>query len=116
MGENGGSVRFNMLVKPEAGSGLGQDGSERSLAHLKRVSAQVVTVQLDEVEGIEEDARVVPPVADAIEARDAVVAAGDASAILLRGLKELAWYLLSPDMFRSDVTDTRMGFRLDKLN
>jgi hypothetical protein len=24
-------------------------------------------------------------------------------------LKVLAWYILSPDMFRSEVTDTRMG-------
>jgi hypothetical protein len=57
-----------VLVKPEAGSSLGQDGSERSLAHLKWVAAQIVTVQLDEVEGIEEDARVVPPVTGAIKA------------------------------------------------
>ncbi|MFZ2077518.1 MAG: hypothetical protein WAV38_12885, partial [Xanthobacteraceae bacterium] len=35
--------------------------------------------------------------------------AADASAILLEGLKALAWYFLSPDMFRSEATDTRMG-------
>jgi hypothetical protein len=35
--------------------------------------------------------------------------AADASAILLEGLKVLAWYFLSPDMFRSEATDTRMG-------
>src|SRR5438876_673878 len=81
MGENGGSVRFDVLVEPHAGSSLGQDGSERSLAHLKWVSAQVVTVQLDEVEGIEEDVRVVPPVADAIEARHPAVVAGDGLAV-----------------------------------
>jgi len=26
-------------------------------------------------------------------------------------LKVLAWYVLSPDMFRSEATDTRLGFR-----
>ena len=35
--------------------------------------------------------------------------AADASAILLAGLKVLAWYFLSPDMFRSEATDTRTG-------
>src|SRR5438445_10789128 len=35
--------------------------------------------------------------------------AADASAILLAGLKALAWYFLSPDMFRSEATDTLMG-------
>ena len=37
--------------------------------------------------------------------------AADASAILLGGWKVFAWYILSPDMFRSEATDTRMGFR-----
>jgi hypothetical protein len=35
--------------------------------------------------------------------------AADASTILLEGLKVFAWYLLSPDMFRSEATDTWMG-------
>ncbi len=35
--------------------------------------------------------------------------AADASATLLPELKVLAWYFLSPDMFRSEATDTRMG-------
>ena len=35
--------------------------------------------------------------------------AADASPILLAGLKVLAWYFLSPDMFRSEATDTRTG-------
>jgi hypothetical protein len=81
MGENGGSVRFDVLVKPEAGSSLGQDGSERSLAHLKWVAAQIVTVQLDQVEGIEEHARVVVPVSDTVERCDPVLAACDRFAV-----------------------------------
>jgi hypothetical protein len=34
--------------------------------------------------------------------------AADASTILLEELKVFAWYILSPDMFRSEATDTRM--------
>jgi hypothetical protein len=56
MGEDGRAVALDMLVEPDAGAGLGQDGRERCLADLERVAAQVVTVQLDEVEGVEEHA------------------------------------------------------------
>jgi hypothetical protein len=35
--------------------------------------------------------------------------AADASAILLAELQVLAWYFLSPDMLRSEHTDTRTG-------
>jgi hypothetical protein len=38
---------------------------ERGLAHLKRIAPQVVAVQLDQIEGVQEDAGVVPPIADA---------------------------------------------------
>jgi hypothetical protein len=34
--------------------------------------------------------------------------AADASAILLEGLKALAWYFLSPDMLRSEAAEIRM--------
>jgi hypothetical protein len=64
-----------VLVEPDAGGRLGQHRGERSLAHVKRLAPQVVAVQFDQVEGVEEDARVVASVADAIEARHAVVAA-----------------------------------------
>jgi hypothetical protein len=37
--------------------------------------------------------------------------AADGSAILLAGLKVIAWYFLSLDMFRSEATDTRTGSR-----
>jgi hypothetical protein len=49
-----------VLIQPQARTGLGQDGDERGLAHLKRLTAQVVTTQLDKVEGVQEDAGVVP--------------------------------------------------------
>ena len=52
-------VVLDVLVEPQAGPGLGQDGCESGLADLKRIAAQVIAVQLDQVEGIEEDARVI---------------------------------------------------------
>jgi hypothetical protein len=44
--------------------GRSADRGERGLAHLKRVAAKVVAVQLDQVEGVREDMRraaVLPP-------------------------------------------------------
>jgi len=50
--EDGRAVAFDMLVEPDAGTGLGQDRCERGLADLKRITPQVVAIQLDEVEGV----------------------------------------------------------------
>ena len=47
----------------------------------ERLPPQVVTVELDQVEGIEEHVRIMPPVADAIEARDAVLTASHRLAV-----------------------------------
>jgi hypothetical protein len=57
MGEDGRAVALDMLVEPD-GVSLGHDRCERGLADLKRITPQVVAVQLDEVEGVEEYARV----------------------------------------------------------
>jgi hypothetical protein len=43
---------------------------QHGLANRVRVAPQVVALKLDQVEGVEEHARVVAPVADAIERRD----------------------------------------------
>src|SRR6516164_972744 len=81
MGEDGRAVAFDMLVEPDAGAGLGHDRGERGLADLKRIAPQVVAVQLDEVEGVEEDALVSAVVTDEIERGNAVVIASDRFAI-----------------------------------
>jgi hypothetical protein len=52
MGEDGRAVAFQMLVEPNAGAGLGHDRCERGFADLERITAHVVAVQLDEVEGV----------------------------------------------------------------
>ena len=70
-----------MLIEQDAGAGPGHDRRERGLAYLKRVAPQIVAVQLDEVEGIEEDAVVSALVPDEIERGDAVVIAGDSFAV-----------------------------------
>ena len=58
-----------------------RDRCERGLADLKRIAAQVVAIQLDEVEGIEKYAPVSALVPDEIERGNAVVIAGDSFAV-----------------------------------
>jgi len=70
-----------MLVEPDARAGLGHDRCERSLADLKRIAPQVVAVQLNQVEGVEEDALVSRLMADEIKRGNAVVIAGNSFAV-----------------------------------
>ena len=70
-----------MFVEPHAGAGLGHDRRERGLADLKRVAPKVTAVQLDQVEGVEEDALVSALVTDEIERSNAVLVAGDSFAV-----------------------------------
>jgi hypothetical protein len=69
----------------------GEQAGERRPTHSERVTAQVVTVQLDQVEGVEEDARVMLAIADAIEARDPILAASDRLAVNDAGSASAAW-------------------------
>jgi hypothetical protein len=77
VGEDGRAVALDMLVEPDAGVGLGHDRCERRLADLKRITPQVVAVQLNEVEGVEEDVLVSAVLADEIERGNALVIASD---------------------------------------
>src|SRR5215472_1610263 len=76
MGENGRAVALD-IVEPDARSSLGHDRCERGLADLKRITPQVVAVQLDEIKGVKEYALVSALVTDEIERSNAVVIAGD---------------------------------------
>src|SRR6266404_664127 len=67
MGEDGRAVALDMLVEPNTGTGLGQDRYERGLADLERVTAQVVAVELDQVEGVQEHVAVMLAVVDTLE-------------------------------------------------
>ena len=52
MGEDGRAIALDMLVEPDTGAGLGQDRCERGLADLKRITPQVIAVQLDQIESV----------------------------------------------------------------
>jgi hypothetical protein len=72
-------IEFHVLVEADAGGGRGENRSQRGLAHLKRVAAKVVAIQLHEIEGVEEDCAVVAAVSDAVEGREsrAIIERGD---------------------------------------
>jgi len=71
------AVALHVLVESNAWPSLGQDYSKRGLATLQRIRSEIVTVQFDQVEGVQENAFVMVPVANAIEQRDAVVITGN---------------------------------------
>jgi hypothetical protein len=81
MGEDGWAIAFDMLIESDAGVSLGHDRCERGLADLKRVTPQIVAVQLDQVEGVQEHAVISAVVPDEIERGNAVVIARDSFAI-----------------------------------
>src|SRR4029077_286376 len=73
----GRAVALHVLVESNAWPSLGQDYSKRGLATLQRIRSEIVTVQFDQVGGVQENAFVMVPVANAIEQRDAVVITGN---------------------------------------
>ena len=81
MREDGRAVALNMLVEAQAKASLAQHTSKRGLADLKRIAPQVVSVQFDEVEGVEEYALVGALVTDEPERGNAVVIAGNSLAV-----------------------------------
>ena len=77
MEKHGLAVALHVLIESNAWPSLGQDYSKRGLATLQRIRSEIVTVQFDQVEGVQENAFVMVPVANAIEQRDAVVITGN---------------------------------------
>ena len=55
MAENGLYVGLDMLVDADAGTGFGQQRGQCGLTHLKRLAAQIVAVQFEQVKGIKDD-------------------------------------------------------------
>ena len=70
-----------VLVEAQARRRAPQQARQSGLAHRERVAPQIVAVEFDQVEGIEEHARVVALVPDAVERRDPVVTTGDRLAV-----------------------------------
>jgi hypothetical protein len=52
MPKDGFAVTLDVLIPSQARSGLDQQGPQRGFAHLKRLAAQIVPIQLDQVEGV----------------------------------------------------------------
>ena len=75
--KHGLAVAIHVLVASNAWPSLGQDYSKRGLATLQRIRPEIVTVQFNQVEGVQENAFVMVPVANAIERRDAIVITSD---------------------------------------
>jgi hypothetical protein len=65
--EDGRTVTFEVLVKGYAIAWFAKEISERVFAGLERLLAEVVAVELDQVEGAEHGGMVVVPVAEEIE-------------------------------------------------
>src|SRR5262249_11681213 len=93
--EDGRAVAFHVLVEAQAKASFGQHTSKRGLAHLQRIAPQVIAIQLDEIEGVEEDALVSAVVPDEIERSNAVVIAGDSFAVDNAGARAQASQRLS---------------------
>src|SRR6516162_3223168 len=82
MGEHKRAILLiEVLVEAQPRCRAREQAGERRLAHRERLPPQVIAVQLNQIEGIEEHVRIMPPVADAIEARDAVLTARHSLAI-----------------------------------
>jgi hypothetical protein len=84
MGEDGRAVASQMLVEPNASTGLGHDRCERGLADLTRIAPQVIAIQFDEVEGVEEYALVSALVPNEIERGNAVSSQATASPSMIQ--------------------------------
>jgi hypothetical protein len=65
------AFRLQVLVKPHPGPSASEQPGQSCLAPLEWFSPQIVTVKLQDIEGVHEHAGVVVPVADALEERDA---------------------------------------------
>jgi hypothetical protein len=70
------ALAFHVLVESNAGPSLSQDHLKRGLPALQWIRSEIVSVQFDQVEGVEEDTFVMVAVANAIERSDAIVITG----------------------------------------
>jgi hypothetical protein len=74
-----------MLVEPDARTGLSQDGCERRLPDLERLTAEIIAAKFDQVEGVEEHSLVDPVMPQAVETGDAgLLITSDASPSMMQ--------------------------------
>jgi hypothetical protein len=79
--EHGRTIVLEMLSEQDPRRCLGHNRGQRRLAGHQRLAAQVVAVQLNQVERAEDDSVVVVMVSKALEIRDAGVVASDRLAV-----------------------------------
>ena len=77
---------IDVLVELQPHPGSPQQRVELALADLDRLPAQVLTVDLQEVEGEQENGAIGAPVAQPVEARQAVAVVGDRLPVYQRTL------------------------------
>src|SRR5262245_41808596 len=81
MGKHGRSVRLDVGIEAQTWSGALDQRCQGGLAGVEGLAPQIVAVQLNQVEGVQEDAGVMAAVADAVEARHAAVVAAHGLAV-----------------------------------
>src|SRR5262249_56545998 len=69
--------RYDVVVDLQPYRRLGKQPDQQHLAPLDALAPQVITIKLNEVEGVEEHAPVIAPVAQPVEHRQAIIVAGD---------------------------------------
>jgi hypothetical protein len=77
MMEDDSSVLLEVLIKPQTRCRTREHLGEQCFAHGERIAPQIITVQPDQIEGVQENAIIVVSISDALEVRDSVVAARD---------------------------------------
>jgi hypothetical protein len=70
-----------VLIELHTGPCTSQQAPQRCLAPFERLASQIVAIEFDDVERPHEDARIVAPVSDPLEQRDAIFPARDRLAI-----------------------------------
>jgi hypothetical protein len=79
--EHGLAVALYVVIEPNAMANPGEDAGQRRLADFERIAAEIVAVQLDQVEGVQKHAVVSAVVTDEIERGNAVLIASNRLAI-----------------------------------
>jgi hypothetical protein len=77
MGDEGAIFLVQVLVKPQARRCSRKQARQSCFPAFELLAAQVITVQLNEIEGPHEHAIIVPAVANALKQCDAVLPARD---------------------------------------
>jgi hypothetical protein len=79
--KDGLAVTLDVLIPSQARSRFDQQGPQRRLMDVKRLTPQVVTIQLNKVEGVQKDLAIVAPISNSVKHWEPVVVAGNRLAV-----------------------------------